>query len=252
MIHFVIPDPHAHPDHDNLRAEAIGELMFKVNPDVVICLGDSADLGSLRSGEKGTKSFEGKRYQKDIEAHLDFQERLWYPYRKYRKARPKERVFLIGNHEQRINTFVDKNPEMAGFVSLKDLDLEYNYNIVVPYDGNVPGMITLSGITYAHYVVSGVMGKPIGGVHQAYNLLSKHHSSVTVGHSHTLDFSVQTKANGHKIMGLSAGVGIDYDTDWAGHSGKLWWRGIVIKDNVTQGMYDPTFVSMNATMKNYI
>ena len=41
-VHLVIPDPHAHPDHNNNRADWLGQLILDLKPDVVVNLGDVA------------------------------------------------------------------------------------------------------------------------------------------------------------------------------------------------------------------
>jgi hypothetical protein len=44
---------------------------------------------------------------------------------------------------------------------------------------------------------------------------------------------------------------MDYDADWAGQSGKMWSKGIVIKRDVEGGMYDMEYVSMERLKKIY-
>ena len=100
--HLIIPDSHAHPGHDNERAIWLGKLIKDIKPDVVINLGDAADMPSLSGYEKGLKSFHGRRYIDDINSHLDFQDKLWHTIKKTKKKLP-YRVFLHGNHEYRIH-----------------------------------------------------------------------------------------------------------------------------------------------------
>jgi hypothetical protein len=179
--HLIIPDPHAHWRHDNSRAELLANLIIDVRPDVVINMGDQWDMPSLSSYDKGLRSFQGRTYQADIAAGLDFSDRLWTPVKARKKKLPR-RVFLIGNHEQRIDRALELSPELQGTVAYSDLELEKDYDEVVPYTGkNTPGIIEIDGITYAHYLVSGVLGRPISGEHPAYTLLSKQFTSCTVG-----------------------------------------------------------------------
>lgn len=249
-VHLVIPDPHAHPDHDNTRADLIGKLIVDLKPDVVVNLGDMWDMASMSGYDRGKKSFQGRQYKKDIDAGLDFDERMWEPIRKAKKKRPYA-YFFEGNHEHRLKKLLDLQPELEGTVGFNDLDLKRNYDKVIEYQGQTPGMMNIDGINYAHYMISGVMGRPIGGEHPAYSLISKEFCSCTVGHLHTVDYAVRTNANGKKLHGLVAGVYQDYNSDWAGEVNKLWWRGLVIKRNVEGGDYDPTFVSLEALKKEY-
>lgn len=250
-IHLVIPDSHATPGQHNKRAVWVGRLINELRPDVVIDLGDTADMPSLCSYDRGHKSFQGRTYAKDVEVHNDFQDRLWHTVRKAKRKMPR-RVRLIGNHDQRIERAVELSPELEGAVSLRDLDLESYYDTIVPYNGSTPGTIDIDGVTYAHYLTSGVMGRAISGEHLAYSLLTKKFKSCTVGHNHTYDFCIRTTAdNGRKIMGLCAGVYQEHFSNFAGEGNNLWHRGVVIKRDVENGMYDHEWISIKRLKKLY-
>ncbi len=248
--HLIIPDPHAHPNHNNDRADLIGKLILDIKPDVVVNLGDMFDMPSMSAYDKGKKSFHGRSYHKDLEAGLDFDERMWAPIRKAKKKRP-HAVFIECNHEHRLKKLLDMQPELEGTVSFDDFGLKRNYDEIVEYEGQTPGIITIDNINYAHYFVSGVMGRPIGGEHPAYSLITKEFTSCTCGHIHVADYAIRTTANGRKLHGLVAGVYQDYDSDWAGEINKLWWRGVALKRNVSDGDYDLQLIGIDALRKEY-
>ncbi len=248
--HLVIPDPHAHPSHHNKRAEWLGKLVIDLKPDVVINLGDTADMPSLCSYDKGKGSFHGRTYRADIMAHNDFQDRLWSTVRSAKKKMPR-RVTLIGNHEERIGRAIDMQPELEGVITYDDLELERWYDTIVPYVGGTPGSIVINGVMYAHYAITGVSGRPISGEHTAYSLLAKQYHSTVVGHLHTFDYAVRTRADGRKMHGLCAGVFQDYDADWAGEANKLWWRGVCVLRGVEDGQFDLETICMERLRKEY-
>lgn len=248
--HLVIPDPHAHPEHHNERADWLAKLIKDVRPDVVVNLGDAADMPSLSSYDKGKRSFQGRNYRDDIDAHLEFQDRMWSPVKRSKKKLPYSVVFE-GNHEHRLKRALDLSPELDGAIGFKDFEFERYYNDVIEYRGTTPGIHVVDNIHYAHFFVSGVMGRPIGGEHPAYSLLTKEFVSCTCGHVHTADYAIRTTVGGKKINGLVAGVYQDYHSDWAGEVNKLWWRGVVLKHNVEDGNYDPQFISLEALRKEY-
>ena len=248
--HLIIPDPHAHYKHNNDRAEWLGKLIVDVKPDVVVNLGDNWDMPSLSGYEKGSKSFHGRTYAQDIAAGCDFNERMWGEVRKAKRKLPR-RVFLIGNHEQRITRATNLQPELSGTVDYKDLQLDRNYDEVVHYVGNTPGVIEIDGVHYAHYFISGVMGRAIGGEHPAYSLLSKEYVSCTQGHTHVYDHCIRTRADGKKIIGFVAGVFQDYSADWAGECNKLWWRGVFIKRSVEAGTYNLQAIDLKELKSAY-
>ncbi len=65
--------------------------------------------------------------------------------------------------------------------------------------------------------------------------------SAVQGHSHLLNHSERTRPNGDKIFGLAAGCYVheDYCEDWCISSVPMWWRGIVMLNELDgQGYYD--------------
>lgn len=251
--HLVIPDQHAHPANKNTRADWLGKLILDLKPDVIVNLGDAADMPSLSLYEKGKASFVGRRYQDDIESHLDFQDRMFSPLKKAKKRWPYS-VVLEGNHEHRIKRALDADPHLKGSkygISFNDLGFKDYYHDIVEYEGQTPGIIDIDGIDYSHYFVSGIMGRAISGEHHAASLIDKNYKSSTCAHSHTVDWAVRSKSGGQKLMGLVAGCYQDYRAPWAGATNDLWWSGVIVKRNVEDGCYDPQFISMDAMRKEY-
>lgn len=248
--HLFFTDSHAHHKHDNKRAEYLGGLIYETRPDVVIDGGDTCDLPSLASYDKGTRAAVGRTYKQDIDAHNDFQDRLWARARKSKRKLPR-RVRLIGNHEQRIDRALDANPQLQDSIGYKDLQLDKYYDEVIHYEGSTPGTIQIDGITYAHYFAAGLLGRPVGGEHAAYSLISKKHTTCTQGHSHVIDWCMKNDGNGKPILGLVAPCFIDYEVDWAGQVQKLWTAGVTIKRGVEKGVYSPQFITIKELEREY-
>lgn len=248
--HLFVTDQHAHAKHNNRRAEYLGHLINDLRPDVVVFGGDLADMPSLSSYDKGKKAFQGRTYRADIDAANDFLDRCWGIVRRAKKRMPR-RIALEGNHEERIRRAINIQPELEGTIDLKDIQFENYFDEFVPYQGTTPGIITVDGIHYSHYFVSGNLGRPLGGEHPAATLLAKQGESCSAGHSHLADVAIRTAASGRKRIGLVGGCFQDYDADWAGASNRLWWRGCVLKRNVDRGMYDFEFISLDRMKKEY-
>ncbi len=247
--HLIIPDQHAKPGENNRRFDWIGKLAYDLKPDVIINMGDGADMDSLGLHDKGKVLFEGKRYRADLDAALDADDRLFAAYRGNQKGMPR-RVRLIGNHEYRITLAAERASEFHGFISLDDLELGRNYTDVVDYEGQTPGSITIDGVTYCHFAVNN-MGKALSGIHHAHNLVTKKHCSVTVAHSHQFDMKVHTNMQGRKMIGLVAGNAQEHFANYAGQNNKDWWRGVIVKRQVENGTYDIQQVSMEALRREY-
>lgn len=248
--YLIIPDQHAHADFDNSRADWLAKAIIDLRPDVVVNMGDAADMPSLSSYDKGTRSFVGRSYRKDIDAHLEFQERMWEPVRRTKKKLP-YRVVLEGNHEHRVERALDLSPELVGTIGFKDYGFDTYYDDVVRYEGSNPGIIELDGILFAHYFISGISGRPTGGEHPAHMLLAKVKQSAVAAHSHLWDFTTQFTQVGKPWNGLIAGCYQDYDNDWAGNTTRLWKRGITILRDVEAGGYDHQFININALKREY-
>lgn len=245
-----IPDQHAHYEHNNDRADYLAKLIIDIKPDIVLNGGDAADMPSLSSYDKGKRAFAGKSYKADIEAHLDFQERLWAPVRATKKKMP-YRVVLEGNHEHRIERALDLSPELAGTIGFNDYDFSSYYHDVVRYEGDTPGVYDLEGILFAHYFITGVSGRPIGGERPGHMLIAKNGTSCVAFHSHTLDFATRKTVKGNVMNGLVAGCYQDYINDWAGNVGKLWRAGVAVLTDVEAGNFDFQWIGIDALKKAY-
>lgn len=249
-VHIVIPDAHAHPDFHNKRFGWLGQLVRDVQPDVVVDIGDWADMPSLCDYEKGKSGFQGRRYKADIEASHDAEDKFFAPLREAKRKLPK--FFRHhGNHEARISRAISLDAvKLEGTISLDDLVVNKAWELV-PYAGATPGINTVDGVNYAHFFTSGVMGRPISGERPAHQLLQKQYESCVQGHAHVTDYCIRTNARGKHIHGLVVGVFQDYFADYAGAANDLWWRGVIILRNVEAGGFDPQWVSMDALRKEY-
>lgn len=248
--YLIIPDQHAVPYHNNDRADWLSRLIIDIKPDTVVNMGDAADMESLSSYDKGKRSFYGKSYKKDIDSHLEFQERLWEPVRRTKKKMPFT-IILEGNHEQRIERVLDLSPELAGTVDFNDLHFGDYYDEIVRYDGGLPGIYQRDGILFAHFFPTGVSGRPIGGERPAHMLLAKNGMSTIAAHSHTFDFATRRTVADKYLNGLVCGCYQDYINPWAGSIGKFWQAGVVILRDVHEGHYDLQWISIEALKREY-
>lgn len=237
ISHLIIPDCHAHPNYSNERFKALGRLIAELQPTKIICLGDWADMPSLSSYDKGKKSFEGRRYRKDIDASRDAQEQMWNQVAKRAPRYNPEKDMCYGNHEDRILRAVEDDPKLEGTIGLENLEYEKfgwkTHTFLEPH--------TADGISYSHYFVSGVAGRAISGESIGKTLCNKLHVSTVQGHSHVFDHSERTRADRQKIFGFSAGCynSVDHVEGWNRATAAMWWRGVVLLGDLDgRGYYD--------------
>lgn len=236
--HLIIGDSHAHPDFSNERFTLLGKLIHDIKPDVVVNIGDLADMPSLCFHSKPME-LEGQRYNRDVNAARDAQERLFHEVRKHKKKTPRF-VWTLGNHDIRPQRFVEANPLFEGKVKNEDIGYkDYPWSDVVPF----LEAINIDGIDYSHYFTSGIMGRPVGGTHPAWTIIKKRNQSSTCGHSHVLDYKID-KTPGRSLMGLVVGEFIDYNAAYAGPANDMWSSGIAVCHDVEDGLYDFEWISM--------
>src|SRR5579872_1655597 len=131
---LILPDGHSNYEYGNERFRALGNFIVEEKPDVIINIGDFADMASLSSYDFGTASFEGRRYKKDIEAAIDAQEQIDAPIKAYNrrmhKAYHPRKELTLGNHEYRIIRATESDPKLEGTLSIDDLQYtNYGWNV---------------------------------------------------------------------------------------------------------------------------
>lgn len=250
--HLVIPDTQCKPgqSYDHLRWA--GEYAADKKPDVIVHLGDHWDMPSLSSYDVGKKSFEGRRYINDVEAGKQGMDAFLAPIlaeqRRQRQNRKKvwqpRMVFLLGNHEHRIERAVENDSKLDGLLSYDDFELDdYGWEV---YDFLEPAMI--DGIAYCHYFTSGVMGRPCAS---ASLMLRKKHMSCIMGHVQDREIAYDRRADGSRITGLFGGIFYQHDEDYLNHQTNGSWRGVWMLHEVNDGQFDEMPVSMSYLEKKY-
>lgn len=252
---LVIPDSHAKPGVSNARYTWLGRLIVDRKPEIIVEMGDFYDMESLSSYDKGKKSFEGRRYTRDIDAGNDALDKLEAEIAAYNrtlrlghKARYNPvRKRHRGNHEERILRVSELAPELDGAVGYHHFNEgQYGWEV---HDYMEPDVV--EGILFSHCVGSGVMNKPIGGEYPASALLKKKFMSCVVAHSHIRDFAERTAGDGRRICGIVAGCYVGAWEKYAGEANRMWWNGITILKDVKEGSFNPEFIPMERIRKLY-
>lgn len=129
---ILFPDIH-YPHYDLKVMDAVGEFIIDYKPDELIYMGDQISLDCisgwnrykplLKEGQRLLKDF--NNFDKDV---LQLHENLTTPETK--------RTFMIGNHEQRLQWYVEAHPELEELVSLdRNLRLTERGYRVIPFNG---------------------------------------------------------------------------------------------------------------------
>lgn len=254
---LVCPDAHAKPGVDNRRFTWLGKFIAERKPDVVVNIGDWYDMESLSSYDKFKKSFEGRTYKADIDAGNDalklVELELWKSNINARNTKKKQYkprlIALLGNHEERIERAVNMQRELDGTISYNDFEYsKYGWE-VIPYLKS----ISVEGVNFSHYFSTGIMGKAVSGESPALKLIRTQMASCVMGHVHTRDFAERTTAEGRRVQGLVVGCYLDplQHESYAGNANEVWWRGLVMLNNVKNGSFDPEFISIETLKDRY-
>ena len=252
--HLYIPDVQDQPQHPKEHLDWAGQYIVDKQPDVVVLAGDFATMDSLSSYDKKSgRSFEGRRYKKDIKSAREAMARLLGPLREYQdwtvkshKPRYEPRLVLtMGNHEDRITRAVEDDPHtLEGVISLADLGYEDAGWEVIPF--RQP--IVIDGIAYCHYFTSGIMGRP---VISARALLTKKHMSCVAGHQQGWDIAHDRRADGVEVTAIIAGSFYQHDEAYLDPQANKHWRGVIMLHEVKDGAFQPMLVSLDYLKRKY-
>lgn len=255
--HLVIPDTQiksgVRVDHLN----ALGNYILDQRPDTIVMLGDWADMHSLSSYDLGRKAGEGARYGEDINSAQRAMDVLMEPIHKHNARRAKNKkkqynprlILTLGNHENRINRHINNYPVLEGRLSTDDLGFQ-NHGWEVH---DFLEVVDVDGISYSHYFPRNAQGRVVQthrGAPNARTQIVREGGSCTSGHLQGLDFAVQQRGN-RRDYGIIAGSFYMHEEDYLGPQGTEYWRGVIVKHEVHDGMYDPMFVSMDYLLKNW-
>ena len=253
--HLIIPDCQVKPGVNTDHLDHIGRYIMDIRPEVIINLGDFWDMPSLSSYDKGKRCFEGRRYKDDIKAGiagmmkllkpvLDFNSKAAIKHRERYKPRM---VFLIGNHEERIERATQLDPALEGLMSYDDLKLK-------SFGWETFGFLEIAdvdGICYTHYVSSPNSPRAIG---TAKGIANAVHRSTITGHQQVLDYYYLPSRikGGVPIQTMIAGACYTHEEHYRGAQNQEHFRGIVRLSGVDgRGNFAPMFIPLDYLKERY-
>lgn len=250
--HLIVPDTQIKPGVPTEHIDWIAKYAVDKRPDVLVLIGDWADMSSLSSYDVGTKSFEGRNYRDDILAANDGLQRLMAPIRvetERREAGHRSRwsprlVVTLGNHEHRICRAVELDRKLEGLISTDDIFFKQWGFEVYPF----LEVATIDGVAYSHYFVSGVMGRPVT---TARALLQKKYMSCVAGHQQGYDIATSYRGDGTRITAIIAGSCYQHDEPYLNPQSNKHYRGLVMLNEVNNGEFDEMKVSLNYLRSRY-
>ena len=249
---LVIPDCQVKAGVPLEHLDWAGKAIVDYKPDVVVNLGDFADMPSLSTHDtKGSKYFEGLRYKTDVEVTREAMDKLLAPLRELqaKQKRNKEKqyrprmVMLLGNHENRIDRAVNNNPTLDGLISTKDLGYERDWEV-----HGFLHPVFINGVGFNHYWPVGAMGRPASS---PAAIISKLHMSCVAGHQQGKQVAYGKRADGQAICAIISGSYYLHDESYMDQLSNKHWRGLVMSNEVEDGHFDEMFLSIEYLRRKY-
>jgi hypothetical protein len=243
--HLFIPDTQVKPGVNTDHIVWAARYAAVKQPDTIVLAGDWYDMPSLSIYDEGKRAMEGRRYEDDIEAgNLA----LYEFDRILKKHAPRSysprKLVTLGNHEQRIESFIERNPKMAEKISLNDL--AFKEQGWTPYPFLQP--VEVDGITYMHYCPLNARGHVSASKYGAPSALAQARRmmrSTVCGHRQGLDVDV-VATPGRNVRGVIAGSFYSHQEEYLTRAGTTYWRGILVFNDIRPktGEFDICEVSM--------
>lgn len=250
----VLSCAHSDPSVPNDRFNWLGDFLYDLKPDMVIDLGDGADMRSLNTYDtRYPQALVAQSYQADIEHYNDAMERMRWKFRYHKRKRPVY-IGFEGNHEHRIKKAISHDPRLEGQrygVSFGHLQTNYWFDEYHEYVNSAPSLVIYDGIVYGHYVASGNYGTAMSTKHHGYSLVEKLACSATVGHTHKFSYFYKGDGRPKPLHGLVVGCFKGAEEGWAGQANHEWRSGLVVKREVSDGNYDLEWVSLKRLEQMY-
>ena len=251
---LVIPDTQVKPGVDISHLTACGNYIIEKKPDVIVHIGDHWDMESL-SSYSSAKDMEGRRIVADLKAGSKAMDALFKPINDYNALRKKRKEkqykptlhFCLGNHEARLERYIDSNPSLNGIMNYPDSFKLEKYGFTV-HDFKKP--VSIGGIMFAHYFYNPMSGRPYGG--KCHAKLNNIKTSFVMGHQQGFDVATATGNDGRRYWGIVAGSFYLHDEGYIGPQANDHWRGLVMLHDVDDGDCEIMTVGMKYLLNKYL
>lgn len=241
-----IPDLQVAPGVPTDHLDWIGAWVKDRRPDVLVQGGDWGEMGSCSSYEKaGTLSAEGRSTRADLRAVRDSAMRLdaamsgWRP----------RKVVTLGNHEVRLDRYVDAHPEERDSYADDPFGLEALGWEVHPFLSPVE----INGVWFSHFFPRSGTGRVMqtkAGAPNALTMVKREMRSCVAGHTQGLDVACLT-VGGRTLRGVIAGSCYLHELDFLSPQGNSHWAGVLEMNEVHDGHFDLVEVSLDYLCRRY-
>lgn len=200
---IILPDVHM---TDKLPKDylPVRDFIKSYKPNKVIILGDFMDVASLSAWDYDKKRImEGKRFMAEValaNEELDFLQSCV-------KDKEDPIFYIEGNHEDRVNRYLDKNPEMEGMIEIpQQLKLKERGIQWFPYVNQDKKPLKVGDMYFIHGMYT--------NQYHANKHLQKLGCNVCYGHTHNSQSAMQNMAFQKSYMAYGLGTLGDKSPDY--------------------------------------
>lgn len=111
----LLPDIH-YPHYEGRVMDAINEFIWNYDPDELVYMGDQVSLDCISGWNKRKPLL--KEGQRLLEEYDGFNKNILRQHEEITRD-DIDRVFMIGNHEQRVQWYCEEHPELKGFIDIE-------------------------------------------------------------------------------------------------------------------------------------
>lgn len=211
---IVIPDLQV-PYHDQKALKLVEQYMEDKDWDIYINLGDLLDLPQISHyNDRKPRVVENMRLKEDFDKAEEI-------LRRHRDlvGEDCEMYYLEGNHEERLERYLDKNPEHEGLIEipnrlpLDELDIQW----IKSYSQGEKLTIGEANLVHGRYT---------NKYHSKKHAL-KYMSNIFYGHTHDVQsFSMETEGSDHTYIGQSLGCLCDYELQYKQGQPDNWQQAV--------------------------
>jgi len=214
-------DLHA-PLHEEAALRAALEFIKNYKPHELVIGGDLGEFESVSHWIQNKKrKVEGKRLGKEYQACNEILDRV-------EKVLPKgcKKIFLLGNHEEWVEQYLDNFPAMEGLIDLETgLRLKKRGYKIIPF--NKPYQIGKANIIHGWYA----------GVHHAKKHIDNGHKNLIYGHVHDAQrFSSPSLDNFHSAISVPCMCRLN--KDFLHNKPTNWSHGFLVLEVRRDGFFN--------------
>lgn len=249
-VTLVVGDCHIGAGQNFRRFDWLGKLIEHKKPTRVVFIGDVMTMDSLSAWDRDKRQkMEGRRYNKDIDCGLKAFDKMFAQIGK-KTVQNIEWVYIKGNHENRLDRYLEIDPTFAGHVDIiTDLGLDELMEVVEYKDDYIH-----KGVAFTHIPITegGTCLAAGGHASSAKKALDLYSSSVVYGHTHKLETACKHRHGAKRLQqALNVGCFFEHVDEYALGSVTSYWRGLVLMTHYDVGRFDIETISLGRMKREY-